>query len=254
MNSPGKSKPFRCHGVLDVSATISAGCNQFGDDKQTCDATKGCEFCTGGWAHTHGCYTNEDAARLPPGMFQCSNTSTSNTVEGHIAISASHKHLHHWVFLIDANINDYEEDSAHYGSKSIGRITANLTVATMGIEDTPDDYKTLSPLVMTPHCHAPSCIREELWNMDTIPPSIICNVSVRYGDEKNGNTSNIFNEANYVAIPPCIWGHQAGLSEPIKLTPETNIMAVKYFNNTFRHFGQMAQWTGLLIYDDGATM
>ena len=165
--------------------------------------------------------------------------------------AASHHHLHHWVFLIDANVNDYEEDNAHYGQQSIGRITANLTVATMGIEDTPTNYKTLSPLVMTPHCHAPSCIREELWNTDTTPPTLLCNVTVNYGDDVNGNTTGVFNEKNYVAIPPCIWGEQDGLLNPIKLTPETNIMAVKYFNNTFRHFGQMAQWTGLIIYDEG---
>lgn len=163
---------------------------------------------------------------------------------------ASHHHLHHWVFLIDANVNDYEEDNAHYGHESIGRITANLTVATMGIEDTPTKYKTLSPLVMTPHCHAPSCLREELWNTDTTPPTLLCNVTVNYGKEVNGNTTGIFNEKNYVAIPPCIFGEQDGLLSPMKLTPETNIMAVKYFNNTFRHFGQMAQWTGLLVYNE----
>ena len=40
---------------------------------------------------------------------------------------ASHHHLHHWVFLIDATVNDYEEDNAHYGQASVGRISANLT-------------------------------------------------------------------------------------------------------------------------------
>ena len=30
---------------------------------------------------------------------------------------ASHKHLHHWVFLIDAQVNDYEEDNAEYGKQ-----------------------------------------------------------------------------------------------------------------------------------------
>ena len=33
------------------------------------------------------------------------------------------------------------------------------------------------------------------------------------------------------------------------LTPTTRLRAVKYFNNTFRHMGQMAQWTGLMKYD-----
>ena len=36
----------------------------------------------------------------------------------------SHKHLHHWVFLIDEAVNDYEEDNVKYGEESIGKITA----------------------------------------------------------------------------------------------------------------------------------
>merc|ERR1711948_21495 len=114
-------------------------------------------------------------------------------------------------FLIDAIVNDYEEDNAHYGHKSIGKITANLTARDMGIEDTPSEYKSFSPLVMTPHCHAPSCIREELWNADT--GEIICNVTARYGDLKYGPLTQNFNEANYIAIPPCIFGDQPGLQK-----------------------------------------
>ena len=58
-----------------------------------------------------------------------------------------------------------------------------------------------------------------------------------------------FNEPNYIAIPPCIFGNQPGLQTPFQITPDTNILAVKYFNNTYRHLGQMAQWTGLMVYD-----
>eukprot|EP00747_Dinoflagellata_sp_TGD_P077429 gnl/TRDRNA2_/TRDRNA2_159587_c2_seq2.p1 gnl/TRDRNA2_/TRDRNA2_159587_c2~~gnl/TRDRNA2_/TRDRNA2_159587_c2_seq2.p1 ORF type:complete len:114 (+),score=16.10 gnl/TRDRNA2_/TRDRNA2_159587_c2_seq2:74-415(+) len=100
---------------------------------------------------------------------------------------------------------------------------------------------------MTPHCHAPSCIREEFWNADT--GEIICNVTAEYGSEKYGPVSGVFNEANYIAIPPCIFGYQSGLQKPFTLSPDTNITAIKYFNNTFRHLGQMAQWTGLMVYD-----
>ena len=42
---------------------------------------------------------------------------------------------------------------------------------------------------------------------------------------------------------------RAGLQFPVVLSPETNLTAVKYFNNTYRHLGQMAQWTGLMVYD-----
>ena len=47
-------------------------CSKYGNNKSECIAsTSDCEFCTGGWAHTHGCYTKEAASRLPPGMFTC---------------------------------------------------------------------------------------------------------------------------------------------------------------------------------------
>eukprot|EP00931_Biecheleriopsis_adriatica_P028977 TRINITY_DN17265_c1_g3_i1.p1 TRINITY_DN17265_c1_g3~~TRINITY_DN17265_c1_g3_i1.p1 ORF type:complete len:822 (-),score=103.16 TRINITY_DN17265_c1_g3_i1:114-2579(-) len=161
---------------------------------------------------------------------------------------ASHQHLHHWVFLIDQSVNDYEEDNAHYGHQSIGNITAHLTARDMGLEDVPASFTGITPLVITPHCHAPSCIREELWNADT--GEIICNVSARYGSSENGATSNVFNEADYIAISPCIFGFQPGLQYPFTLSPSTKLKAVKYFNNTFRHLGQMAQWTGLMVYDN----
>jgi len=174
------------------------------------------------------------------------------------ATTASHKHLHHWVFLIDAQVNDYEEDNAEYGKESIGKIAAHLTARDMGLEDfenptddgappVPKNFSSITPLVITPHCHAPSCIRQELWNADT--GEIICNMTAHYGDEKYGSTNNVFNEKDYITILPCLYGYQPGLQFPFDLTPETNITAVKYFNNTYRHLGQMAQWTGLMVYD-----
>jgi len=160
--------------------------------------------------------------------------------------AASHQHLHHWVFLIDANVNDYEEDNADYGTASIGKLTAHLTAREIGLEDLPGSFSGITPLVMTPHCHAPSCIRQEFWNADT--GEIICNVTANYGEADNGPVSSVFNELNYIAIPPCIFGSQPGLQTPFTLSPETNVTAIKYFNNTYRHLGQMAQWTGLMVY------
>ena len=91
------------------------------------------------------------------------------------------------------------------------------------------------------------CIRQEFWNADK--NEIICNMTANYGHEKYGPTSQIFNEKDYITILPCIYGYQAGLQFPFDLSPDTNIYAVKYFNNTYRHLGQMAQWTGLMVYD-----
>ena len=68
-------------------------------------------------------------------------------------------------------VNDYEEDNAEYGKESIGKITAHLKAKDMGLEDldkgstddgappVPRNFTAITPLVMTPHCHAPSCIR-----------------------------------------------------------------------------------------------
>lgn len=41
------------------------------------------------------------------------------------------------------------------------------------------------------------------WNNDT--GELICRSIANYG-----TGTEVFNEANYIAIPPCIWGHQAG--------------------------------------------
>jgi len=62
---------------------------------------------------------------------------------------ASHLSLYHWVFLIDDAVNDYEEDNAHYGQASMGRITAHLNVDTMGIENRPTEATNVTFLVMT---------------------------------------------------------------------------------------------------------
>ena len=132
-------------------------------------------------------------------------------------------------------------------------MSVRLQAKDMGLEDTrsptddgappvPGNFTTITPLVVTPHCHGPSCLRQELWNEDT--GEVICNMTASYG-----RGEAVFDEAGYIAILPCIFGHQAGLQFPVVLSPETNLTAVKYFNNTYRHLGQMAQWTGLMVYD-----
>ena len=195
------------------------------------------------WRYYFQEYTPAPRARSPP-----------QGAEGPAA--ASHKALHHWVFLIDAAVNDYEEDNAQYGQRSVGKISAHLTAANLcdaGCDgdgpgkEAPSLSKRITPYVMTPHCHAPSCIREELWDADR--HILLCSVTARYGNTRYGPTSKVFNEKNYVALPPCVFGDQPGLQPPFTLSPLTNLTAIKYFNNTYRHLGQMAQWTGLATYD-----
>jgi hypothetical protein len=155
---------------------------------------------------------------------------------------ASHAHLHHWVFLIDASVNDYEEVKCADGTLCEGSITAHVTAAQMGLEDVPAKFSGVTPLVVAAHCHAPSCLRQELYNADT--GDLICRVEAQYG-----RSAGVFDEANYIALPPCLFGYEPGLREPLTFAPSTNLRAIKVFNNTVRHTGQMAQWTGLMVYE-----
>ena len=116
------------------------------------------------------------------------------------------------MFLIDDIVNDYEEDNARYGTRSVGKIEARLRGREIGLEDVPPNYTQITPLVITPHHHAPNSIREELWNVDS--GEVLCNMTSAYGHEAYGNTSDVFNEADYIAILPCIFGHQPGLQRP----------------------------------------
>lgn len=200
--------------------------------------------------HTWFLTDAEDDARIPPQVdryFLKWRYYFQEYTPAQAGAPPSHRHLHHWVFLIDDAVNDYEE--AETGSPtSMGKLSANLTAKQIGLEDTPANFTNVTLLVMTPHCHAPSCIREELWNADT--GQILCNVSAVYGRPQYGPLTAVFNEEDYIAIPPCIFGQQAGLQFPWTLRPDTKLVAHKYFNNSYRHLGQMAQWTGLMVYSN----
>ena len=82
---------------------------------------------------------------------------------------------------------------------------------------------------------------------------MLCNATARYGDARYGKLTDVFNEADYLTISPCLFGFQEGLQEPVTLTPDTPVTAIQYFNTTYRHLGQMALWTGLLTYQPDHT-
>lgn len=108
---------------------------------------------------------------------------------------ASHAHMNHWVFLIDLNVNDYEEVKNTDGTGQ-GSITAYLPASQMGLQGPhPKSYTGITPLVITTHCHAPSCLYQELYNADT--GDLICRAEAQYG-----KGSGVFDEANYIACRP----------------------------------------------------
>lgn len=87
-----------------------------------------------------------------------------------------------------------------------------------------------------PHCHAPDCLSMELYNADT--GKLLCHMEPIFGQGVE-----VFNEKNYVALPPCVWGSvEDGLEEPELLSLDTELLSIKRNNNTIGHYGEMASW------------
>lgn len=82
------------------------------------------------------------------------------------------------------------------------------------------------------HCHAPACINETLYNLDT--GEVICYNEPLYGEGVAPSSGQHFNEAGYaVGIPPCLWGSEAeGLLPSPRVGLNTRLRSVKHVNNT----------------------
>lgn len=92
------------------------------------------------------------------------------------------------------------------------------------------------------HCHAPSCLELTLYNNDT--GKVICQQLPLLG---KGNVSlagnGKYDEAGYIAIPPCLWGDEGELDAAFLLPAGTTLHSIKRNNNTHTgHFGEMASW------------
>lgn len=93
------------------------------------------------------------------------------------------------------------------------------------------------------HCHAPACIKGELWDMDT--GKLICRNVAEYGTGLSPS-----DEKGYVVgIPPCVWGTAAeGLESPPILHLDGNYTTIKHANSTNGHWGVMALWQARAAY------
>jgi len=92
------------------------------------------------------------------------------------------------------------------------------------------------------HCHAPACIGMELWNADT--GESLCEIRPVFGGSRRA-----MDEASYLWLPPCQWGHaKEGLRPPPLLHLDSNLTSVKRTNSTFGHPGVMAIWQMRAVY------
>merc|ERR1711964_67084 len=90
------------------------------------------------------------------------------------------------------------------------------------------------------HCHAPMCIDIRLYRNDT--GELLCHQRSQLG---TGRVDiDRFDEAGYIALPPCLWGDASeNLAPSVFLPPNTPLLSVKRAINThIGHYGEMASW------------
>ena len=104
----------------------------------------------------------------------------------------------------------------------------------------PKDQAGVELIYAAPHCHAPTCLSMELYNDDT--GDLLCHVEPLRGHGKSVKEN--YDEAGFLAIPPCLWSHNAddGLLPPKFLSHNTTLLSIKRANSTYLHTGEMASW------------
>jgi hypothetical protein len=84
------------------------------------------------------------------------------------------------------------------------------------------------------HCHAPTCLRMELWNNNT--GELICSQEPIYGGTGAIDLDR-FDEPGYLATPPCLWGSpEDGLASPVNVSG-VMITVTALTNSTYGHHG-----------------
>ena len=156
---------------------------------------------------------------------------------------ASHLNLRRFYFQTEAYASEYDILPCSSGiapGDCVQEITARFQVGMM-TDCSKDDAscygRDIQLIYAGGHCHAPSCISIELYNMDT--GQLLCRQLPVWGEGKQSQ----FDELSYLSgIPPCLWGSDPGLEPPITLHWETNLLSIKRNNNTIGHYGEMASW------------
>ena len=178
---------------------------------------------------------------------------------------AKHQQLYRWHWQTAMGSGEYDVIRAKEGtppSQAIHTIMAKIQVKDFasgacnyrsGLNSLTPACKPGSvgfkPIFLGGHCHAPTCISMELFNADT--GESICRQVPTYGTLRAGangtaDPNRRFEEAGYLALPPCLWSDDSssGLPAPPLLRWDTNLTAIKHCNSTYGHTGEMARWQG----------
>ena len=88
------------------------------------------------------------------------------------------------------------------------------------------------------HCHAPTCIRMEIYN--NVTGELLCREEPYHGQGADTKGKDRFDEAGYIAQRVCLWGNETyGLERPPKVGG-VPLFITATTNSTFGHHGEMA--------------
>jgi len=187
---------------------------------------------------------------------EATSQKDSGVVQKVVVTPASHQDLQRFYWTTEYRAGEYDIVQCPPGTPSsqcVQVITAHWSVQQM-LSNCDGEWCTgkgsdladgIELIYAGPHCHAPSCLSMELYNADT--GELLCRVEPRPGQ----STDKVYDELGYLAIPPCLWGHEDGLMKPVFLPSDTTLVSIKRNNNTISHFGEMASWQmrGVVIMD-----
>jgi len=198
---------------------------------------------------------------VPEGAMNPPKGTTSNS-------TASHFDLPRIYFTTEANAGEYDVPPAFatdefpkivgYPEWPIGKLTPGTTCSGTCLPIPGPDCECVHTITYNHtvsnmrliyaggHCHAPSCIGIWLYRNDPgHEMELLCHQQSIYGsgnvDEEQGGDK--YDEAGYIALPPCLWGDDPGLQPSVLLPPNTELVSIKKNKNTYMgHYGEMASW------------
>merc|ERR1719394_131569 len=99
---------------------------------------------------------------------------------------------------------------------------------------------TVFLLQARPHCHGPGCTAMIMYILDDSGNrKPFCQSIPIIGE---GEKDQFDEEGYMIAIPPCLWGWEDGLPDPIPLSLDTTFMFVEHEDATNKHLGNMHFW------------
>jgi hypothetical protein len=137
----------------------------------------------------------------------------------------------HCLLGIGGQVTEYDVPQCPPGTP-----TANCTHEISGVVTPPG--KNMSFVGAHFHCHAPTCLRMEIYNNNT--GELLCREETRHGQGTDVSGKDRFDEAGYIAQRICLWGNSTyGLEAP-PLVSGVPLLVRAVTNNTYGHHGEMA--------------